>query len=326
MQSTSIGRTGLKVSRFAVGGMNFGSEVTPEQATAILDRALELGIYFIDTANIYPVPPAEPSWGLSETIVGKWLQGKRDAIVLSSKCGNRIGPGANDIGGSRKHIIKACEDSLRRLGTDYLDIYYLHKPELFAPIDESLEAMDRLIQDGKIRYFGLSKFAPWQLALAIEAIAESRLAKVAVLQERYSLVARGIETDIIPLAKAKGMGIVAYGPLGGGLLAGMLARGEAPPAVGRFAMQIYRDRYLQDDIFEMADAIAGIAGEMDCSVAQVSLAWLLQQSSNIVPLIGALEPDHLSDSVKALDMTLPEEAMTRLDQLSTRYLANHSGN
>ncbi|HSE94559.1 MAG TPA: aldo/keto reductase, partial [Methylomirabilota bacterium] len=178
METVSVGRSGLKVSRLCLGTMLFGSQVDERASTAVMDAALDLGIDFLDVADNYPVPVTPETWGRTEEIVGRWLRGKRDRVVVATKCVNRVGPGRNDAGGSRKHVIEACERSLRRLQTDRIDLYYLHHPELDAPVEEAFEALDRLVQDGKVLYLGVSNFTACQLALALIAIAERRLTRL----------------------------------------------------------------------------------------------------------------------------------------------------
>src|SRR5260370_7569468 len=222
-----------------------------------MDLAAELGIDFIDVADVYPVPPVPEPWGRRGGVGGGWLQGKRGGVVGGTKCVNRVGPARNDYGGSRKHVIEACETSLRRLKTDRVEVYYLHHSDLDAPIDETFEALDRLVQDGKVLYVGVSNFEAWQVAMALEAIAKSNLARITVLQPRYNLLNRPYERDLLPLARASGMGVVPYNPLGPGLLTGKYTRGEEPPAETRFApgdyAMMYHGRYWNDRIFDATD-------------------------------------------------------------------------
>jgi aryl-alcohol dehydrogenase-like predicted oxidoreductase len=321
MKSIKVGQSGLYVSELGLGTINFGTELDEKASFAIMDRAAELGITHIDTADVYPSPESPEIWGLTEEIVGRWLKGRRDDFVVATKAVNRVGLGSNDKGGSRKHLLAACETSLRRLGTDYVDIFYLHRPDMLdAPLEETLGAIDKIVTDGKALYIGLSNFSAWQVALVLEAIAASRLAPITVLQDRYNLVSRRNERDLYPLAAAKGLGLFAYNPLAAGMLAGLFKRGNALPAEGRFTTSIYQDRYFREDVYEAIDVAQTTADESGVPIAQLALAWILQQGFGVSPIVGALRPEHLSDSVKALELTLPAEAMERLNSASQRFI------
>jgi len=234
METVNLGRSGLRVSRLCLGTMIFGTQLEQDAAFAVMDRALELGIDFIDVADVYPVPPDPSLWGRTEEIVGRWLCDRRPRVTVATKCVNRVGPGANDVGGSRKHVIEACEASLRRLQVERIDLYYLHHSDTGAPMDETFEALDRLVQDGKIHYVGVSNFEAWQLGLASAIVAERRLARITAIQPRYNLLNRTYERDLLPLCGATGIGVVPYNPLGAGMLTGKYRRGQEPPAESRF--------------------------------------------------------------------------------------------
>ena len=323
MDGVHVGRSGLQVSRLCLGTMIFGSQRDQSDAFAIMDMAAELGIDFLDVADVYPVPPSPETWGRTEEIVGAWLQGKRERFVVATKCVNRVGLGRNDSGGSRKHVIEACEASLRRLKTDRVDVYYLHHSDLDAPMDETLEALDRLVRDGKVLYIGVSNFEAWQVAMAMEAIAKSNLVRIAVLQPRYNLLNRPYERDLLPLARASGMGVVPYNPLGAGVLTGKYKRGGEPPAESRFAQgdygKMYQDRYWSNRMFDVADAVAELARENSCTPAQLAVAWLLAQPDVTAPIIGASRPDQLVETAKAVGLSLSEATMQRLDQVSQPF-------
>src|SRR5260370_7738679 len=212
MEGIDVGRSGLQVSRLCLGTMIFGSQRDRSEAVAIMNMAAELGMDFIDVADVYPVPPLSETWGRTEEIVGAWLQGKRERFVVATKCVNRVGSGRNESGGSRKHVIEACEASLRRLKTDRVDLYYLHHSDLDAPMEESLEALDRLVQDGKVLYIGVSNFEAWQVAMAMEAIAKTSLARITILQPRDNLLNRSSERDLLPFARPSRTGLVPLSP------------------------------------------------------------------------------------------------------------------
>jgi len=323
MDGVHVGRSGLQVSRLCLGTMIFGSQRDQSEAFAIMDMAAELGIDFLDVADVYPVPPSSETWGRTEEIVGAWLQGKRERFVVATKCVNRVGIYRNDSGGSRKHVIEACEASLRRLKTDRVDVYYLHHSDLDAPMDETLEALDRLVRDGKVLYIGVSNFEAWQVAMAMEAIAHSNLARIAVLQPRYNLLNRPYERDLLPLARASGMGVVPYNPLGAGVLTGKYKRGEEPPAESRFAQgdygKMYQGRYWSERMFDVADAVVELARENGCTPAQLAVAWLLAQPDVTAPIIGASRPDQLVETAKAVGLSLSEATLQRLDEVSQPF-------
>ena len=323
MDGVRVGRSGLQVSRLCLGTMIFGSQRDQSEAFAIMDMAAELGIDFIDVADVYPVPPSSETWGRTEEIVGAWLEGKRERFVVATKCVNRVGPARNDYGGSRKHVIEACEASLRRLKTDRVEVYYLHHSDLDAPIDETMEALDRLVQDGKVLYVGVSNFEAWQVATAMETIAKSNLARITVLQPRYNLLNRPYERDLLPLARASGIGVVPYNPLGAGVLTGKYKRGEEPPAESRFSQgdygRMYQGRYWNDRMFDVADAVVELAREEGCTPAQLAVAWLLAQPDVTAPIIGASRPEQLVETAKAVGLRLSEATLKRLDQVSQPF-------
>ena len=324
METVRLGRSGLGVSRLCLGTMIFGSQRDEQESFAILDAADELGFEFIDLADVYPVPPKPETWGRTEEITGRWLHGKRERFVVATKCVNAVGTAANDRGGSRKHVIEACEASLRRLGTDRIDLYYLHHSDTGAPMDETLEALDRLVQDGKVHYIGLSNHEAWEVALAMGIIGERRLARIAAFQPRYNLLHRPYERDLLPLARAAGIGVVPYNPLGAGMLTGKYKRGEEPPAESfRFTQgaygRMYQGRYWSERMFDVVEVVAGVAREGGHTPAQVALAWLLAQEGVTSPIIGASRPEQLRDSVGALEVRLPEVAMKKLDEASIGF-------
>ena len=323
MEGVRVGRSGLQVSRLCLGTMIFGTQRDEAEGFAIMDRADELGIDFFDVADVYPVPTGPELWGRTEEIVGKWLHGRRNRFVVATKCVNRVGTGRNDLGGSRKHVIEACEASLRRLQTDRIDLYYLHHSDLGAEMDETFEALDRLVKDGKILYIGVSNFEAWELALAMEAIAERGLAKITALQPRYNLMNRPYERDVLPLAVAAGMGVIPYNPLAAGMLTGKYQRGQEPPVESRFAQgsfgRMYQRRYWNDRMFDVAEAVSAVARELGATSPQVAVAWLLAQPAITSPIVGASRPEQLSDTVKALQLHLPEDARKRLDEASAPF-------
>jgi aryl-alcohol dehydrogenase-like predicted oxidoreductase len=222
MKTKQMGRTGLKVSEICLGTMTFGNQADQPTSYAIMDAADEAGVDFFDTADVYPLGGDSSTVGKTEEIVGSWLRERtaRDRIVLATKCRGRTGPNPNDEGLSRKHIIAACEASLRRLQTDYIDLYQVHAPDPDTPIEETLRALDTLVESGKVRYIGCSNYPAWRLAGALCTSTRHDLARFDCDQPRYNLLYRAIETEIVPLCQAHGVGIIAYNPLAGGMLTG----------------------------------------------------------------------------------------------------------
>jgi 1-deoxyxylulose-5-phosphate synthase len=324
METVNLGRSGLRVSRLCLGTMIFGTQLEQDAAFAVMDRALELGIDFFDVADVYPVPPSPDRWGVTDEIVGRWLHDRRPRVTVATKCVNRVGPGANDAGGGRKHVIEACEASLRRLQVERIDLYYLHHSDTGAPMEETFEALDRLVQDGKVHYVGVSNFEAWQLGLASTVIAERRLARIAAVQPRYNLLSRTYERDVLPLCRAAGMGVVPYNPLGAGMLTGRYRRGQEPPAESRFGWgeygRMYQRRYWSDRMFDVAEAVEAVGRELGVSAARVALAWLLAQPGVTAPIVGASRPEQLDDSVQALEVNFTPEHLDRLGQVSQPFV------
>jgi aryl-alcohol dehydrogenase-like predicted oxidoreductase len=312
MKSRRLGRTGLKVSEICLGTMTFGHQCDERTSFAILDRAAERGVDFLDTADVYPVPPSPETAGGSEAILGKWLEGKRDRFVLATKCRMRVGTGPNDEGLSRKHILKAAEDSLRRLRTDYIDLYQTHSPDPDTPQDETLRALDDLARQGKVRYVGCSNYPAWQVALALGISERLGLARFDCVQPRYNLLYREIETELLPLCRDQGLGVIAYNPLAGGFLSGKYQNTEALVPGTRFTLgktgELYRKRYWQQAQFEAVAHLKDFFGPRGRSLVQVAIAWVLAQPGITAAIVGASRPEQLDDSLAAADLTLtPEE-------------------
>jgi aryl-alcohol dehydrogenase (NADP+) len=323
METVNLGRTGLRVSRLCLGTMIFGTQVDERAAGGVMDTALELGIDFFDTADAYPVPASLETAGRTEEIVGRWLRGRRERVVLATKCVNRVGPAANDQGGGRKHVIEACERSLRRLQTDRIDLYYLHHPELNAPLDEAFEALDQLRRDGKILYPAVSNFEAWRMALAMEAIAGGGLARIAAHQPRFNLLHRPFERELLPLCRAAGIGVVPYNPLAGGMLTGRYRRGATPPDDSRFARgdwgRMYQGRYWHEPMFQVADVVVEVARAEGATAAQVALAWLLAKDGVTSAIVGASRGEQLRDAAGAVGRCLSAESLARLDEASDGF-------
>jgi aryl-alcohol dehydrogenase-like predicted oxidoreductase len=309
MQTITLKNTDLQVSRVCFGTMTFGSQADQPASTAMIDFCLDNGINFIDTANVY-------NDGASEVLLGNALKGRRNRVVLASKVHGTMGPGADQRGLSKKAILRALEDSLKRLGTDHLDIYYLHRPDYDVPIQESLEAMDHLRRQGKIRYIATSNYSGWQVAQMF-AISERRSAQPPrISQPMYNLLARGVEQEYLPMCKEFSVSTVVYNPLAGGLLTGK-QRHDAPVQGSRFdGNQMYLDRYWHPAYFEAVDRLKTVASNAGRSLVSLSLNWLLHHTAADCIILGASHLDQLKNNVHELkDGPLQPETIAACDQV-----------
>jgi aryl-alcohol dehydrogenase-like predicted oxidoreductase len=312
-----LGRTGLRVSSLTLGAMNFGGRTQVDESEAIIDRALEAGINFIDTANVY-------NKGRSEEIVGAALKknGKRDSIVLATKVHGNVHAGdplePTQAGNSRRAIIEQVEVSLRRLQTDYIDLYQIHRPQPQTPIDETLRALDDLVRSGKVRYLGSSTFAAWQVIESLWVAKEYGLNRFVTEQPPYNLLDRRIERELIPAAQAYGIGLIPWSPLAGGFLTGKYKpKGDQP--AGRFSDRSHvRAAPLLDNprAFETVQKLSGIAAEKSVSVAQLALAWTVQQPGITSTIIGPGTREHLADNLASLELRFSREDLARIDAVS----------
>ena len=307
MKYTHLGRTGLTVSRLCLGTMNFGPRTTEEESHAIMDRALQLGINFFDTADRYG---REVGVGYTEELIGRWLAqgaGRREGIVLATKVYGPMGEGPNDRGLSAYHVRKACEDSLRRLQTDHIDLYQMHHIDRSTPWEEIWQAMEQLCRQGKITYVGSSNFAGWHIAQAQAAARSRSFMGLVSEQSLYNLTARTIELEVIPSLRAHGLGLIPWSPLGGGLLAGVLRRASE----GRRAAESMQRRVEQ--LHEQLQAYESLCAELGEDPAAVALAWLLHNPAVTAPIIGPRTVQQLEDSTRALEIELAEDVLTRLE-------------
>jgi aryl-alcohol dehydrogenase-like predicted oxidoreductase len=320
---TTLGRTGLSVSRLCLGTMTFGVQCDEATSTAILDRAAEGGIDFIDTSDIYPLGGDLTTVGRTEEILGRWLEGKRDRFVVATKCYGPTGPAPFDSGNSRKHIMSAIDTSLRRLGTDYVDLYQVHFDDPTTPLDETLGAFDDLVHQGKVRYVGCSNFLAYRLARAVGRSEVLGLVRFETLQPRYNLLFRQIERELLPLCAEENIGVIPYNPIAGGMLTGKHAGATAPTEGGRFtlgnAANIYQERYWHDRAFETVRALQSVAEEAGTTLTTLAVAWVLANPTVTAPIIGASRPDHLAASLAAADFTLEPDVKDRLDELTAEY-------
>ena len=318
-----LGQSGLQVSRLCLGTMTFGLQSDESTAVSILDRAAEGGIDFLDTSDAYPLGGDLSTRGITEEILGRWLQGKRDRFIVATKCFAPTGPAPFDGGNSRKHIMSAVEASLRRLQTDYIDLYQLHGYDRNTPIDETLSVLDDLVHAGKVRYIGCSNFLTYQLVRAIGRSETLRLARFDSVQPRYNLLFRQIEREMLPFCHEDGVGVIPYNPIAGGLLSGKHSRTAPPPEGTRFtlgnAAQNYQDRYWHDREFDTVEALRKLAGQAGVSLVTLSVAWVLANQAITAPIIGASRPEQLDASLAAVGFALDDDLKAQLDDLTYEY-------
>jgi aryl-alcohol dehydrogenase-like predicted oxidoreductase len=309
MNYVRLGRTGLRISPLCLGTMNFGPLTNESDSHAIMDKAVELGLNFFDTANVYGWKTGE---GVTEQIVGRWLAGtagRRERIVLATKVFGRMGDGPNDRGLSAHHIKRACEESLRRLQTDRIDLYQMHHIDRDAPWDEIWQAMEQLVREGKILYVGSSNFAAWNIAHANCLAAQRHFLGLVSEQSLYNLNARTVELEVIPACQAFGLGLIPWSPLGGGLLGGILRK----IAAGRRASdRIQKALAKQRPKLEAYETLCRELGEQP---ADVAVAWLLHNPAVTAPIIGPRTMEQLTGSVRALEIKLSADALAKLDEI-----------
>jgi len=317
MKIKRLGRTGLKVSEICLGTMTFGNQCDEPASHAIMDKAFEHGVTFFDTADVYPLGGTLKSVGRTEEFVGTWLKGRREQIVLATKFNGQMGDGPNDRGGSRKHIMQAVEASLRRLQTDYIDLYQMHAPDYETPLDETLRALDDLVHSGKVRYVGCSNYPAWLLTKALWTSDRLELARFDCVQPRYNLLFRHIEAELFPLVLDQGVGVISYNPLAGGMLTGRYQAGQALQEGTRFALQnagpLYRARYWQEATMQAVDQLKQVCVERNVPMVQVALAWVLAQPAVTSAIVGASNAEQLDQSLPAVDLKLDEELLATCD-------------
>jgi 1-deoxyxylulose-5-phosphate synthase len=303
--------------------MTFGLQTDEPVAGAILDRAAEGGVDFLDTSDAYPLGGDLGTRGVTEEILGRWLRGKRDRFIVATKCFAPTGPAPFDGGNSRKHILDAVEASLRRLQTDYIDLYQLHGYDAQTPIDETLGALDDLVHQGKVRYIGCSNFLTYQLVRAVGRTETLGLARLDSVQPRYNLLFRQIEREMLPYCGEEGIGVISYNPIAGGLLSGKHSRANPPPEGTRFTLGnaggLYQDRYWHDREFDTVEDLRHLAAEAGVSLVTLSVAWVLANKAVTAPIIGASSPDQLGPSLAAAEFALDDNLKQRLDDRTQEY-------
>jgi aryl-alcohol dehydrogenase-like predicted oxidoreductase len=314
MEYRRLGDTGLMVSELCLGCMTFGREADEEDSKRLVDRFLEAGGNVIDTADVY-------SKGVSEEITGRAIKGVRDDVVLATKVYFPMGEGPNDAGLSRKHVTQGCEDSLRRLGTDYIDLYQVHCWDGATSLEETLSALTDLVRAGKVRYIGVSNFTGWQLMKSLGVGEANDFERFVCLQPQYSLVERNIEREILPVCAREGLGVIPWSPLGGGFLSAKYRRSEEPPEGSRISeavesMEEYWDRRATERNWATLDVVGRISEETGKSYAQISLNWLLRQDGVTAPIIGARTLEQLEDNIGASGWELTEEQVNELSEAS----------
>jgi aryl-alcohol dehydrogenase-like predicted oxidoreductase len=322
MDYRQLGHSGLRVSALTLGTMTFGGRghwtrvgaTEVDTATRQVDMCLDAGVNVIDTADVY-------SEGLSEEVVGKTLKGRRDRVLIATKARFAMGDGPNDAGLSRHHLIRACEASLRRLGTDYIDLFQVHEWDGHTPLEETLSALDHLVNSGKVRYIGCSNYAAWHIMKALGISERKNLQRFISQQIYYSLQARDAEYELVPVALDQGVGILVWSPLAGGLLSGKYRRGQDMPEGSRHLTDWNEPPvHDEDQLYDIVDVLVEIAEARGVSAAQVALAWTLGRPGIATVVVGARTEEQLADNLGAADLTLEDDERARLDEVSAPRL------
>ncbi len=309
MQYRILGKTGIRVSGICLGAMTYGSQVDEKDAINIMERAVDAGVNFFDTADAYVQ-------GRSEEVVGRALKKVRQSVILATKVAHKTGPGINEQGLSRKHVMKAIEDSLRRLGTDYIDLYYVHFPDHNTPIEETLRTLDDLVHHGKVRYAACSNFHAWQLCKALWVSDIHNLARFDCIQSPYNLFTRDIEYKLLPLCASEGVGVCVYNPLAGGLLTGKHDPNKPPAEGTRFALEKgYHQRYWSDANFKAVAGLVKIAKEYGRSMPQFALAWILNNTTITSAICSATSARQLEENLGAVEIKLSEAELMACDEV-----------
>lgn len=305
MEYRTLGRSGLKVSAVGIGTNQFGRKVDQQQADAIIGRAIELGINFIDTANVY-------TGGDSERTIGRALRGRRDAMIIATKVASPVGDGPNDRGASRAHIRAAVEASLKRLETDYIDLYQIHRFDPVTPPEETMSVLDDLVREGKVRYIGASNYAAWQLCRAND-IAEFRgWTPFVSVQPHYHMFERGIEAELLPYCEAFGVGILPYYPLAGGFLTGKYRRNQPPPPGSRGESSAYVQKYFTDAYFTAIEKLEAFAQERGHTLGELAIAWLLSRPQVSSVIAGVTTVEQLEQNAKGAEWKLSGEEASQV--------------
>jgi len=323
MKYTQLGGTGMPVSRLCLGTMTFGLQSDEDTSHAIMDTAYEAGVTFFDTADAYPLGGTTETTGDTEAVIGRWMKGRREDIILATKANAPTSTRRWDRGNSRKHLIEACDASLRRLGTDYIDLYQLHSDDPKTPLDETIRAMDDLVTAGKVRSIGVSNWAAWRIARSLGISELEHRVKFISVQPRYNLMFRMIERELLPLCLTENIGVIPYNPLAGGLLTGKHQRSAAPTAGGRFtlgtAADRYQDRYWHDAEFETVDKLMAVAEQVGVPLTTLAVAWVMHQPGITAPIIGASRPEQLDTVLAAAELDLDQNVIDRLEEAADHF-------
>jgi 1-deoxyxylulose-5-phosphate synthase len=323
MQHVRLGRTGLQVSRICLGTMTFGLQIDEPSSRAVLDKAADLGVTFLDTADAYPLGGDLSTAGRTEEIVGRWLQGRRADYVVATKCFAPMGRNRWDMGNSRRHIMDAIDASLRRLQTDFIDLYQLHFDDPGVPLDETLGALEDVVRAGKVRYIGCSNFLAYRLARALGRSEVHDWTRFVSVQPRYNLLFREFERELFPLCLDEGIAVIPYNPIAGGMLSGKHDRTKAPDEGTRFALgnaaQTYQDRYWHDNVFDTVDELVKIASDAGIPLPTLAVAWTLRHPAITAPIVGASRPEQLDATIAAVDTQLDDDLVDRLNEVTAAY-------
>ena len=320
MENRRLGKYGLEVPALCLGTMTFGLQVGEEKSVEILDRACELGLSFLDSADAYPLGGNRDTLGRTEEILGRWMKqrGNRQRLLIATKCFAPTRGGPNGRGLSRQHIMESIEASLTRLGTDHIDIYQSHGFDEFTPIEETLRAFQDLVTEGKVRYIGCSNYPAWRLGQALAAADRLGVGGYVSVQPRYNLLYREIETELLPLCRAEGLGVLVYNPLAGGFLSGKYTIGEEPREGTRFTLGSaagrYQERYWHEVQFKAVEELKQVVADRDMNMVSVAIAWVLAQEGISSAIIGASSPEQLDANLAALEITLDEELLSACDE------------
>lgn len=304
MEQVQLRGTDLKVSRLCFGAMTFGKPVDEATARSMVSRCMDAGINFYDTANVY-------QQGVSETYLGSALKGRRDRVILASKVRGSMGPAPDQSGLSRAAIRRAIEESLKRLQTDYLDIYYLHQPDYDVPIEETLEVLDELVRAGKVRWGGTSNYASWQVCEMLNIADQRGYKRAPIAQQMYNVIARGLEQEFIPFSRQHDVSVIAYNPLAGGLLTGKHSPSQIIPGTRFDDNRMYQDRYWHPQNFEAVKALTEIARKAGRSLLSLSFGWILQQKAIDCVILGASRPEQLEQNLAACEEGPPAPEILR---------------
>jgi aryl-alcohol dehydrogenase (NADP+) len=313
----------MKVSRLCLGTMTFGLQCDEAASRAILDAAADAGITFLDTADVYPLGGTLETNGRTEEILGRWLTGRRHDFVVATKAFGTMSARPWDGGNSRKHLLDAIDASLRRLGTDHVDLYQLHRFDAETPIDETLRALEEIVRSGRARYVGCSNFLAYQVARAIGRSEALDVVRFDSVQPRYNLLFREMERELLPLCREEGIGVIPYNPIAGGLLSGKHCRESGPTPGSRFtlgeAANMYQGRYWNEGMFDTVEQLRAIAREAGLDMVTMSLAWVMANPAVTAPIVGASRPEQLASAVAAEALDLSVGLKSRLDELTAPY-------